>query len=576
MQKLFSIRKPLSAVGLLVTLIAASAADAEVQDLGQSGIGEETASVVTVRAEFSVEPSARTGKLSITAEIQDGYHIYATSQPKPFIATRLHIDESDQFVLTGPFTASRTARVHRHESIDVELHELEGAVTWTVPLKLAADVDTDAMRISGYVYAQACNATGCLAPKRFPFTAQFNPTGNGETAADPVEASTLSRGDIGEVDSLGPQQASPAASTDLAQDSAGGLDFSKLESEIPSTSGASLLAVLLTAFAAGFVLNFMPCVLPVIGLKIMSFVQQAGDRRGRIFILNVWYSAGLMSVFLVLATLAVFLGLGWGEQFSSVTFNAILASVVFVFALSFLGVWEIPIPGFVGSGKANQLSDKEGAAGAFSKGVLTTVLATPCSGPMLGPALSWAVSQPPAVAYAGFACVGLGMASPYLLIGAFPRLIGFLPKPGAWMDTFKHMMGFVLLGTVVYLLTFLSIPYVVPTVAFLMGLWATCWWIGRTPLTESLKTKLRAWVAASAFAAMIGIVSFGWLHTVMASRFQRAVDRELSLRNVAVGRSASIVEPESNELPWQPFSKQLLEKLTAEGKTVFIDFTADW
>ena len=303
--------------------------------------------------------------------------------------------------------------------------------------------------------------------------------------------------------------------------------------------------------------------------------------------LNLWYSLGLMSVFLVLGTLAVFLGLGWGEQFSSVAFNAILASAVFVFALSFLGVWEIPIPGFVGSSKANQLADQEGATGAFSKGVLTTILATPCSGPMLGPALTWAVSQPATIAYAGFASVGLGMASPYLLIGAFPKLIAFLPKPGAWMDTFKQTMGFILLGTVVFLLTFISIPYVVPTVALMIGLWAACWWIGRTPLTEPLNKKLRAWIAAGAFATLIGFISFGWLHQVMASRFERAVDRELSHRNLQASgtdtnsnlqptRTVANVKHDSNELPWQPYSLQLLKKLTAERKAVFVDFTADW
>ena len=106
-----------------------------------------------------------------------------------------------------------------------------------------------------------------------------------------------------------------------------------------------MAVVLLTAFVAGFLLNFMPCVLPVIGLKVMAFVQQAGDSRGRVFWLNFWYCLGLMSVFFVLATLAVTIGLSWGQQFSSATFNIVLSAVVFVFALSFLGVWEIPIPG---------------------------------------------------------------------------------------------------------------------------------------------------------------------------------------------------------------------------------------
>lgn len=111
---------------------------------------------------------------------------------------------------------------------------------------------------------------------------------------------------------------------------------------------------------------------------------------------------------LVLASLAVFAGLGWGEQFSSVTFNVVLVSVVFVFALSFLGVWEIPLPGFVGVAAGSHLADREGPDGAFTKGVLTTTLATSCSGPLLGSALTWAVTQPAPLTYGVFATVGAG------------------------------------------------------------------------------------------------------------------------------------------------------------------------
>jgi thiol:disulfide interchange protein DsbD len=334
--------------------------------------------------------------------------------------------------------------------------------------------------------------------------------------------------------------------------------------------------VLPLALVAGFILNFMPCVLPVIGLKLMAFVQQAGDSRGRVLTLNVSYTLGLMSVFMVLATMVVIFEKTWGEQFSNAVFNIVLTSIVFAFALSFLDVWEIPIPGFVGSGKASELSQKEGPVGAFFMGVLATVLATPCSGPLLVPALAWAVKQPPVVSYGAFGCAALGMASPYLLIGVFPSLISFLPKPGAWMETFRQLMGFALFVAVVWLLTFIAVPYVVPTVAFLFGLWAACWWIGRTPPTASLDKKLSVWIQASVAAALIGLVSFGWLHGVMAGRFQDAVDRELKQRDIEVAQRRPKNASEGAELPWRPYSRELLEKLTAERKTVFVDFTADW
>ncbi len=127
--------------------------------------------------------------------------------------------------------------------------------------------------------------------------------------------------------------------------------------------------VVLTGFLGGLILNLMPCVLPVIGLKILSFLEQSGHSRGHALALNIWYSLGLLSVFLVLATLAVTPGLtlGWGQLFSYSVFNVTLAAVVFVMGLSFLGVWEVPIPGFVGRGTAVELAEKRGLRGPFPR-----------------------------------------------------------------------------------------------------------------------------------------------------------------------------------------------------------------
>jgi len=219
---------------------------------------------------------------------------------------------------------------------------------------------------------------------------------------------------------------------------------------------------------------------------------------------------------------------------------------VFAFALSFLGVWEIPLPGFVGSGKATELAAREGASGAFFKGVMSTILATPCSGPFLGPVFGFTLAQPPYVTYLIFFCVGMGMASPYLLIGLFPSLIRWIPKPGMWMDTFKQFMGFVLLGTVVFLFTFLKKEYLVPTFAMLIGIWFGCWWAGRTSLTESLGKKLSAWTQGAVAAAVIGWFGF----TMLVER--------------------------PTILPWQQFAPGAPAELAAAGKTVMVDFSAEW
>jgi thiol:disulfide interchange protein DsbD len=287
-------------------------------------------------------------------------------------------------------------------------------------------------------------------------------------------------------------------------------------------------------------------------------------------LLNVAYSAGLMSVMLVLATFAVFAGLGWGEQFSSTTFSVTLAATVFAFGLSFLGIWEIPVPGFGGT------AGGEGYGGAFSKGVLSTLLATPCSGPFLGSALAWAIAQPAYLTYAVFALVGLGMASPYLLVGLFPRLVRCLPRPGNWMVTFKQMMGFVLLATVVYLLSFISAPSVVPTVLVLLGVGFGCWWVGRGLLPESRGRRLRAWGVAAASVAGTVWLSFGWLEGVMTKRFERTVERRLLATTDPSGHAAVFSRHDPNGIAWESFTKLRLEELVNGGKTVFVDFTADW
>jgi suppressor for copper-sensitivity B len=329
------------------------------------------------------------------------------------------------------------------------------------------------------------------------------------------------------------------------------------QAPLPLTSAAapaslSLPMALLMGLAGGLILNLMPCVLPVLGLKLMSFAQQSGKARRDVFQMNLWYCAGLYAVFFVLATASVAanLGLGsenlaWGEQFTSTRFNVAMAAIVFAFALSFLGVWELPIPGFIGE-KAGHVQSQEGPLGAFLKGVLSTVLATPCSGPFLGPVFGFTLAQPTPVTFAVFGAIATGMALPYLLVGVFPGLVRFLPKPGAWMETLKEVLGFVMLGTVVFLFTFLDHDYFLPTFALLVGIWAACWWIGKAQEAGPGSVSFGRWVQAAAIATVIGSLAFAFLG------------------------------PVKSILPWEPFSRARLAELQKSGATVLVDFSADW
>ncbi len=533
------------------------------------------ASSMRVTAEFTADPSGRTGKLYITAKFQPGWYTYSITQaPGGPKRTRIRLDPSNEYRVIGDFIANPPPSKHTEpeafNDLVIETHKTD--VTWSAPIEFAPGVDPGTLKITGSVNAQPCDANSCYPPHDFPFTATL---GQG-----PAEA--------------------PASTAFNAEELRRNIERQKDE--------RSLVANLALGFLGGLILNLMPCVLPVIGLKVFAFVQQAGQDRRMALWLNVAYALGLISVFWVLAALAAApalaladRGMGWGQQFQSPGFNVFITGLVFVMALSFLGIWEFPIPGFAGGKGAARLAEQEGFTGAFFKGIITTMLATPCTGPFMGGALAWAFYQPPSVIFAVFTSVGLGMASPYLLIGAFPKLIRFLPKPGEWMDTFKQVMGFVLLGTVVYLFTFLETSYLVPTLALLFVLWAACWWLARTPEYAAPGARLRAWLEAAA------VVGLGWLllfpgldsvlpenfqalrlrglQEIMAARIEQRIANEAGRRLAQVSVDAprtkqggvSAAKGREHELPWQPFTTRAdLEKLLAAGKTVLVDFTADW
>ena len=213
-------------------------------------------------------------------------------------------------------------------------------------------------------------------------------------------------------------------------------------------------------FLGGFILNLMPCVLPVISLKIFGFIRQAGDHPEKILRHGLAFVAGIFAWFLGLGL--VILGLKaagsevtWAFQFQNPWFNLIIGCIVFVFALNLFGVFEIVLPGRASTALA-EASSQEGYAGSFFQGIFATLLATPCTAPFLGTALGFAFSQSPIVILAMFASVALGMSAPYFFLSARPGWMKLLPKPGAWMERVKQFMGFPLLATLIWLLYILG------------------------------------------------------------------------------------------------------------------------
>ncbi len=249
-------------------------------------------------------------------------------------------------------------------------------------------------------------------------------------------------------------------------------DRESFKPEFTSSNVTGLLQAILFGLLAGLILNFMPCVLPVVSLKILGFVQSAGKSRKDLILLGLLFSAGIITSFTALAALAAFFGYNWGGLFQHRIFLIVMTLLVFAMALSMFGVFTINTPNFAGNlskKQSNQFAD------AYIKGLLATLLATPCSGPFLGGTLSWAFSQPPVIIFMIFISVGIGMSIPYLALTINPRLIKFIPKPGNWLRVFEILMGFLLIFTVVYLLTIFDKESLLPMVLFLavtaMGLW---------------------------------------------------------------------------------------------------------
>lgn len=356
------------------------------------------------------------------------------------------------------------------------------------------------------------------------------------------------------------------AVADPAEDAAA-MNTASVAPEAPEQE-MGLLGALLLAFFGGSILNIMPCVLPVLTLKLYSLVGQQDisdtERRNA----GLAYTAGILASFLALAIAVLGLkaatgaSVGWGFQFQYPGYVAALATIVFVFGLNLFGVFEIPTPG---SNSMAEASDKEGMLGYFMTGVFATLLATPCSAPFLGTGMGFAFALPPAGVILFFLVAGLGLALPFLVIAFVPAMMKFLPKPGGWMDGFKQLLGFTLVATAVWLVDVLGGQVgrdgVTGFLAFLTCVSLGAWIFGF--FGSAIETAQKQ-VTSLVVALLISVVGgFAFLELDFA-------EEECASTEIAAVDTLDF----STEIPWQPFSNEAVASLS--GKPIFIDFTADW
>lgn len=314
------------------------------------------------------------------------------------------------------------------------------------------------------------------------------------------------------------------------------------------TKELTVLAAVSLAFFGGIILNLMPCVFPVLFLKGLSLVHSSNEERGRIRRHGLVYTLGILVSFwgIVAALLILRAGgneAGWGFQLQSPTFLAILSSAIFFFALSLSGLFDIGLSlTSVGGG----LAQKQGYTGSFFTGVLATVVATPCTAPFMGAAIGFALAQSGWITFGVFTALALGLAAPYLLLSFQPAWTRLLPRPGAWMEVFKQVTAIIFFGTVIWL-------------SYVYG--------------NLFGTEQGVYHVALLLTCFLLLAIAGWVLGKWPARWPSAVVAALI---VIFALAVPLYQPKQTTLTWQPYSEQTLNQARAEGKPVFIDFTAAW
>jgi thiol:disulfide interchange protein DsbD len=330
-------------------------------------------------------------------------------------------------------------------------------------------------------------------------------------------------------------------------------------------SGFALLRASGLAFLGGLLLNLMPCVFPVLFLKGLSLVHSGHRELHKLRVHGLVYTAGILASFWVLV--AVLLGLraagatlGWGFQFQSPVFLALMAGLLFFLGLSLAGQFEI---GITLTSTGGSLASRHGYTGSFFTGVLAVVVATPCTAPFMGAAIGYALAQPAAVTFAVFTALALGLAAPYFALTLNPAWTRWLPKPGAWMEVLRQAVSVPIFATVIWLAWVLAEAYGAGILAALLAsfllLAIAGWFLGRWPA--------KRWATVVASLIIVGVIAV----SIIAPGKLETQPLGLTAEDVAALGSLP-----SMQRSWRPWSAEAVRRAQAAGRPVFVDFTASW
>lgn len=539
--------------------------------------------------------------VTITAQIEAKHHMQSHKPAQEGLIPAVIFAERTEGLEIGEVVYPKAQE--RMDRILGKMSEYSGKIVFKIPVKAAEDAEPAARSVRGVMQSQICNDAGtCYMPQYVAFdipiriedganearassratAGQKAPghttTETAETTEKPTKGSTEAETSAADAGVLPEAEISPIGKATPTEDQ-------EIAGEGPSfllRFQESLLALgywgaILLAFLGGLLMNLMPCVLPVVSLKVLSFVRQAHEHRWRVFRLGLTYAGGIMAFFVAFACLMFFGGIGWGELFQSPVFVLVVAAVVLALALSLFGVFTLFTPRVV-SELGQKAESREGYTSAFSTGLLATLLGTACTAPLLSVAIAYASRQPALQGGLVFVAAGFGMALPFVILTFNPAWLRFVPKPGPWMKDFEHIMAFVLLATVIWLLYPLRGQLgdfgLYLSLIFLLAVAFAAWIKGKIEFGAPAERKARLYGAIVVCLLIGWMLPFRWMATVDALKRDKAERDEL----IVVGERARHGRQLdwSRGIPWQRYSRELAIKDVADGYTVFVDYTADW
>ena len=478
------------------------------------------------------------GTLTVTITIPEKWHVNANEVTDEFLKPSSIEAKAEGIEFAEPVWPKPIKEYN--EALELEILTFRETFSVELPVKSASG-NYDSSGTTVTFHYQACDNSICLAP-----------------ASKTISLSEIAAG----------TKSSHVNSGAKKNDSENEVAAASAANDASASASAGIIALLFFAFLGGIILNLMPCVLPVLSLKLFSLIKQAGESRGRLLALGGATTAGILCSFWALAAVvaAVKAGggsAGWGMQFQSAGFIAFMVVILTAFAMSFFGVFEVWLP-WGATTKMDEAGHKAGFAGAFFTGALLVLLSTPCSAPFLGTAMGFAFAQTTPVLFLFFTAAGLGLALPYMLVSAFPKILKVFPKPGPWMVKLQKVMGILLLVTVAWLLWIVNEQagtagvgmfaiVVIASVAcsVLLGKFA--------PPGVAFKREV------AGFGLSVIVIAALWF-AVISPRYESAASDKFNAR----------MQEQMTADGWYRYSPALIEEFAKAKRTIFIDATADW